>query len=175
MTDADAIAIQKMAPALGARITGIDLHRAIEPATAQLLRDAFAEHAVLCLPGQKITPRDHAAFARLFGRVDADARRLQDNPDKSASKPGVMLVSNIRKDGVPIGVLPEGEMHFHSDGSHRATPYRATTLFAIKVPSRGGDTLFASLAAAFEALAPEMQQRLSGLEARHVFTRRDAR
>ena len=57
-----------------------------------------------------------------------------------------MLVSNIRKDGVPIGVLPEGEMHFHSDGAHRETPYRATTLFAIKVPSRGGNTLFASLA-----------------------------
>ena len=166
---ADPIAIEKYSPALGARITGIDLHRAIAPEVAQLLCEAFAEHAVLCLPDQKITPRDHAAFARLFGRVDAGAKRLQDNPDESASKPGVMLVSNIRKDGVPIGVLPEGEMHFHSDGAHRETPYRATTLFAIKVPSRGGNTLFASLAAAFEALAPEMQQRLSGLEARHVF------
>jgi taurine dioxygenase len=169
MSRTNLIEIEKTAPALGARVTGIDLHRPIDPSTAQMLREAFAEHAVLCLPDQKITPTDHAAFARLFGRVDADAKRLQDNPDESRSKRGVMLVSNIRKDGVPIGVLPEGEMQFHSDGAHRETPYRATTLFAIKVPSRGGNTLFASLAAAFESLPTEMQQRLSSLSANHVF------
>ena len=45
-----------------------------------------------------------------------------------------MLVTNIRKDGKQIGSLPDGEMHFHSDGSHRDVPYRATTLFAIKIP-----------------------------------------
>jgi taurine dioxygenase len=169
MSTAELIEIKKSTPALGARVTGIDLHRPIDPGTAQILRDAFAEHAVLCLPDQKITPTDHAAFARLFGRVDADAKRLQDNPDEVRSKRGVMLVSNIRKDGVPIGVLPEGEMQFHSDGAHREKPYRATTLFAIKVPSRGGNTLFASLAAAFESLPTEMQQRLAGLSANHVF------
>ncbi len=169
MGSAELIAIEKTAPALGARVTGIDLHRPIDAHTAQILREAFAEHAILCLPGQKITPRDHAAFARLFGRVDADPKRLQDNPDESRSKPGVMLVSNIKKDGVPIGVLPDGEMHFHSDGAHREVPYRATTLFAIKIPSRGGDTLFASLAAAYEALPVELQEKLSGAQANHVF------
>ncbi len=169
MSTADVIAIEKTAPALGARVTGIDLRRPIDDATADFLRKAFAEHAVLCVPEQKITPRDHAAFARLFGRVDSDATRLHDKPDEARSKRGVMLVSNIRKDGVPIGVLPEGEMQFHSDGSHRETPYRATTLFAIKVPSRGGNTMFASMSAAYESLPAELQGRLDGLSANHVF------
>jgi len=169
MSIVGAIVIEKSAPALGARVTGLDLRQAIDDGTAQFLRDAFAEHAVLCVSDQKITPRDHAAFARLFGRVDSDATRLQENPDETSSRRGVMLVSNIKKDGVPIGVLPEGEMHFHSDGSHRETPYRATTLFAIKVPSRGGDTLFASMAAAFEALPVDLRDRLDGLNAHHVF------
>ena len=169
MAVAGTIGVEKLSPALGARVTGIDLRKPADDATATLLRDAFARHAVLCLPGQKITPRDHAAFARLFGRCDADPRRLQDDPNTTASKPGVMLVSNIKKDGQPIGVLPDGEMHFHSDGSHREKPYRATTLFAIKVPSRGGDTLFASLAAAFEALPEELRERLGSLSANHVF------
>jgi taurine dioxygenase len=163
------LSVEPLSPAVGARITGIDLHRPVDETDARALRDAFARFAVLCLPGQSITAQDQAAFAALFGRVDADTSRRADDPGQSRSRRGVMLVSNIRKDGKPIGVLPEGEMHFHSDGAHRARPYRATTLYAIKVPSRGGDTLFATMAAAYEALSPDLQRRLDGLEARHVF------
>jgi len=163
------LSVEPLSPAVGARITGIDLHRRVEETDARALRDAFARFAVLCLPGQSVTAQDQAAFAALFGRVDADGARRADDPGQSRSRRGVMLVSNIRKDGKPIGVLPEGEMDFHSDGAHRAQPYRATTLYAIKVPSRGGDTLFAGLAAAWEALGPDLQRRLDGLEARHVF------
>lgn len=163
------LSVEPLSPAVGARVTGIDLHRPVDKTGARALRDAFARFAVLCLPGQSVTAQDQAAFAALFGRVDADGARRADDPGQSRSRRGVMLVSNIRKDGKPIGVLPEGEMHFHSDGAHRARPYRATTLYAIKVPSRGGDTLFAAMAAAWEALGPDLQRRLDGLEARHVF------
>ena len=71
-----------------------------------------------------------------------------------------MYVSNIREDGKLIGVLPDGEMHFHSDGMHRDNPYRATTLYAIKVPTEGGNTLFSSQAAAYEALPEDLRHRL---------------
>ncbi len=157
-----------MTPAIGATVTGVDLRRPIDPDVARELRDAFTRHAVLCLPGQKITPQQQITFALLFGAVDAGTP-VGGDPGKVRSKRGVMLVSNIRKDGKFIGVLPEGEMHFHSDGAHRAKPYRATTLYAIKVPSSGGDTRFAALAAAFEALPADLQRRLVKLEAQHVF------
>ena len=168
MTIAETLEMELLSPSVGARITGVDLRPPMAPEVAQALRDAFACHAVLCLSGQKVTAQQQIAFASLFGHVDAVNPTGKD-PGVVRSKRGVMLVSNIRKDGAFIGVLPEGEMHFHSDGAHRATPYRATTLYAIKVPSIGGETRFAAMAAAYEALGAEMQERLAGLQARHVF------
>ncbi|MGB0632239.1 MAG: TauD/TfdA dioxygenase family protein [Alphaproteobacteria bacterium] len=155
-------------PAVGARITGVDLRLPVDDKLAGQLRDLFARHAVLCFPDQKIDADGQAAFAALFGKVDR-ADNDPDDPDRKQSTPGVKYVSNIRENGKPIGSLPDGEMHFHSDGSHRDTPYRATTLFAIEVPDRGGETRFASMAAAYDALPADLQTRLDGLSARHVF------
>lgn len=63
-----------------------------------------------------------------------------------------MLVSNIRENGKPIGSLPDGEMMFHADMVYREVPARATVLYGIETPREGGDTLFASLTAAYDAL-----------------------
>lgn len=168
VTETQTLHIEPITPAVGARITGVDLARPMDPHVAQGLRDAFVEHAVLCLPNQQLEPEHQAAFAGIFGMVD-DGNRQSTDPNKMQSERGVMFVSNIRENGKPIGVLPDGEMHFHSDGSHRDTPYRATTLYALKVPSRGGETKFAAMAAAFEALPADQQERLAGLKACHVF------
>lgn len=168
MTVTQTIKVEPTHPAVGARVTGVDLLRPIEPEVADELRAAFSRHAVLCVPGQTIEPENQVDFASVFGPVDDDNRQM-DDPNETQSRRGVMYVSNIREDGKLIGVLPDGEMHFHSDGMHRDKPYRATTLYAIKVPSQGGNTMFSSQAAAFEALPADMQQRLDGLQARHVF------
>ncbi len=161
--------IRPLNPVIGASVTGIDLHRPIDPGAARELRDAFARHAVLCLPGQKITSRDQIAFAAVFGPVDANFRSQTTAYDRKQPRRGVMLVSNIRRNGEPIGVLPDGEMHFHSDGAHRDKPYRATTLYAIKVPTEGGETMFAAMAAAYEALPGDIKRRLAERKAHHVF------
>tara|TARA_Y100001936_G_scaffold249529_2_gene300043 strand:- start:337 stop:924 length:588 start_codon:yes stop_codon:yes gene_type:complete len=80
-----------------------------------------------------------------------------------------MLVSNIRKNGEQIGSLPDGEMQFHSDGAHRDIPYAATTLYAIKLPSVGGDTLFANLAMAYDALDDDTKNRIDELQVRNLY------
>ena len=158
------IAIEPLSPVLGAAVRGLDLRNPVDTRTADALRAAFIRHSVLCVPGQKISAEDQQSFAALFGRVDGAYRdRSSGNLRKSASR-GVMLVSNIRKNGQPIGSLPDGEMQFHSDGAHRQFPYRATTLYAIKIPSRGGDTLFANLHAAYDALPDDMKARIENLE-----------
>lgn len=162
------IKVEPTHPAVGARVTGVDLRKPIAPGVADELRAAFTRHAVLCVPGQELEAEHQVNFAAVFGPVDDDNRQL-DDPNRQQSRRGVMYVSNIREDGKLIGVLPDGEMHFHSDGMHRARPYRATSLYAIKVPSVGGDTLFSSQAAAYEALPSDMQRRLDGLKGRHVF------
>ena len=154
---------------VGASVAGIDLRRPIGDAAAAALRDAFAKYSVLCVRGQRLSATEQARFVDAFGPVDAGYRVRSGHGGGEVRKRGVMLVSNIRKDGVPVGSLPDGEMQFHSDGAHRDVPYAATSLHAIRIPSRGGDTLFANLAAAWDALEDGMKARLEGLRARHVY------
>ena len=70
-----------------------------------------------------------------------------------------MLVTNIRKDGKPIGELPDGEMWFHSDQCYIEKPCAGTMLYAIEVPSRGGNTIFGNMYAAYETLPEAMKSR----------------
>lgn len=166
---ASTIAIQPMSPVLGARITGVDLSRPQDDTTIATIREAFTRHSVLCFPAQDITDDDQARFCAIFGRADSAAIGKDEKGHGKARARGIMLITNIRENGKAIGSLPDGEMEFHSDGSHREVPYRATTLYAVKVPSRGGETKFANLYAAYDALSPAMKQKLDGLQVRYVY------
>lgn len=158
-----------LSPAAGAMVRGLDLKRPVGAEARGALRAAFARHAVLCVRGQAPSAEEQARFVGVFGPVDRGHRVRSGHGGAEVRERGVMLVSNIRKDGVPIGSLPDGEMQFHSDGMHREVPYMATSLCAIRIPSRGGDTLFANLAAAYDALDDDAKARLDGLRARHVY------
>lgn len=164
------IDIVPLSPVLGAAVHGVDLRQPIDDDLGRTLREAFTRHAILCVKDQKISPADQVRFAMLFGAPDAAYRPRSGDSAEAARQRGVMLVSNIRKDGVPIGSLPDGEMQFHSDGAHREKPYRATTLFAIKIPSRGGETLFANLYRAYETLPDAQKRRLDGLMVRNIYS-----
>jgi len=161
--------IEPLSPVVGAAIRGIDWRAPVDARTEDAVRAAFTRHSILCFPGQKLTPEHQLRFANVFGKGDGAFRKPPSEDRDGAKQRGVMLVTNIRKDGKPVGFLPDGEMQFHSDGAHRDIPYRATTLYAIKIPSRGGETLFANLAAAYEALTPAMQTRLEGLKTRTIY------
>jgi taurine dioxygenase len=80
-----------------------------------------------------------------------------------------MLISNIRENGEPIGALPDGEMMFHHDMIHAEVPSKATLLYAVEIPSFGGNTLFASGYAAYETLDPEVRRKLTGRMALHHY------
>jgi len=155
------VTVTPLSAALGARIEGIDLRQTVTGAALAALRRAFRDHQVVCLPGQKISAANQIAFCALFGAADSDYKVSAQRTETDYRK-GVMLVSNVRKNGVPIGNLPDGDIQFHSDGCHRDRPYLATTLYAIRVPRRGGDTLFANLTAAYDALDADTKARLDG-------------
>lgn len=163
------IDIEPLSPVLGAAVRGIDWRQPVDGETARMVRDAFTRYSVLCFPDQKISSDDQVRFAGVFGKADSAYRKPPSQDFEGARQRGVMLVTNIRKDGKAIGFLPDGEMQFHSDGAHRVPPYRATTLYAIKVTSRGGETLFANLYKAYETLPEEMKARLDGLETRFIY------
>jgi taurine dioxygenase len=163
------LTIEPLSPVVGAGVRGIDLREPPSEEAARAVNEALFRYCVLCFPDQKITPEDQVRFAGLFGKVDSAFRRPPSENLENGRQRGMMLVTNIRKDGKPIGFLPDGEMQFHSDGAHRELPYRATTLYAIKIPSRGGETLFANLQAAYDALPETTKRRIADLKTRVVY------
>jgi taurine dioxygenase len=121
---------------------------------------------VILLRGQTLDEDEQVRFATTFGEPtkNTSGRTFSDK------HPSVMLVSNIREDGKPIGALPDGEMHFHTDQCHQATPAKATMLYAIEIPSKGGDTLFSNAYAAYETLPEDIKQRIAGRRALNAYT-----
>ncbi|MEX0752367.1 MAG: TauD/TfdA family dioxygenase, partial [Xanthobacteraceae bacterium] len=81
----------------------------------------------------------------------------------------IMMISNIRENGEPIGALPDGEMMFHHDMIHAEVPSKGTLLFCVETPSRGGNTLFASGYAAYDTLDPAIRNKLEGRKALHHY------
>ena len=164
------IDLEPLSPVLGASIRGIDLSKPVDQATKKMLYQAFVDHSVLCFPDQELAAADQLRFANFFGRGDGgDRKKARDENNRRTGQRGMMYVSNVRENGKLIGVLPDGEMMFHSDGAHRESPYRATTLYGIKIPSHGGNTLFANLYAAYDALTDEMKNRIENLVTRIVY------
>jgi taurine dioxygenase len=80
-----------------------------------------------------------------------------------------MLISNIREDGKPIGALPDGEMQFHTDQCHQERPAMASMLYAIEVPSSGGNTLFSNCYLAYETLPSDIRRRIDGRKALNAY------
>ncbi len=162
--------IEPMSPVLGARVHGLDLGKPYSEETKRELREAFARHLVLCVPGQDLEYDDQVRFAAVFGKADQKKLSKDEKGEGKARERGVMYVTNIRENGKLVGSLPDGEMQFHSDGSHREIPYRATTLYAIQVPSRGGETKFSNLYAAYDALPEATKKLIDGRMCKYVYS-----
>jgi len=163
------IEIEPLSDIVGAYVRGIDLSKPVDDRTADAMRDAFHKYGLLCFPGQELSADDQLRFANFFGKGDGALRQAKTVGGKRTGTRGVMYVSNVRENGKAIGVLPDGEMQFHSDGAHRDSPYRATTLYAIEIPSKGGNTLFANLYAAYDALPQSMKDKIDGLKTQFVY------
>lgn len=162
-----AFTVRPLSPALGAEITGVDLRELIDAALKQKILDTWHEYQVILLRNQVLDEDAQVRFAETFG---PPARSTSGRTYKGVKNPAVMLVSNIREDGKPIGALPDGEMHFHTDQCHQATPAAATMLYAIEIPSEGGNTLFANAYKAYESLPDDIKQRLAGRRALNAYT-----
>ena len=162
--------IRKLAPAIGAEIEDVDLGRDQPPEVVAAINRAWLEHVVLLFRGQRLTPERQVEVTRWFGRLGDLARPKEYRTSGHVALPdGVMLISNIREDGEPIGALPDGEMMFHHDMMHAAVPHKGTMLYAAEIPSSGGNTLFASGYAAYETLPDEVREPLEGRRAFHHY------
>jgi taurine dioxygenase len=164
-----AIEIAPLSAALGAEVRGVDLRRPLADEAIDVIRDAWHRHIVLLFRGQELSPKAQIAFAEKFGVVGRRSRPVARRGAEEALDARLMLISNIRRDGQPIGSLPDGEMFFHHDGCHAAEPYWGTFLYAIEVPSQGGNTCFANMCRAWESLPADIKAKIAGLQALHAY------
>jgi taurine dioxygenase len=151
------VGVRVLSPALGAEILGVDLRAPLDDERFAQILAAWHDHLVILLRGQDLSEADQVRFAERFGPL-ATIHTKQ----FVRGHPAVMLISNIREDGKPIGALPDGEMQFHSDQCHQARPARASMLYAIEVPSAGGNTLFANAYKAYATLPDSVKRRIEG-------------
>ena len=150
------ITVTKVAGALGAEIGGVDLSAALDDATIAAIRAAFVEHQVIFFPDQTLTPDQQLAFGRRFGPLN-----IHPYVAGMDGYPEVMEVIKEPGDRINFGG------GWHSDMSFLEVPAIGSILYAVALPDWGGDTLFASQAAAFEALSPGLKATLEGLNAIH--------
>jgi taurine dioxygenase len=146
----------------GAEVRGVDLREPIDADTHAALNRAFVNHHVLVIRGQDYTPTQFKTAAQVFGV-------LQQHDKKEHHVPGHPDVYYVSNDEIVNGkrIIP-GET-FHTDHSNHPRPPKATTLFAVQLPSQGGDTHYVNMHRAYEDLPQAMKGRISGLRAMHVY------
>jgi taurine dioxygenase len=156
------IAGAPIAGALGAEIAGVDLASDLDDATVAEIRRAWLDHNVVFFRDQQLDPDRFLAFARRIGEpVEYPfVKGIDGSPD-------IIAVANLPHESVNFGGI------WHSDTVYLERPPMGTMLLACEVPPYGGDTLFANMYAAYDALSPGMKQMLDGLRAVHSSARAD--
>lgn len=159
------IAVIPSGGALGAEIQDVDL-RAIDRDDFSAIYRAWLDHSVLLFRGQHLTDDDLIAFSRRFG--DLDWAPVQESGRRFVEgHPEIYVVSNVLENGVPIGSLGAGEATWHTDMSYLQDPPKASILYALEVPTSGGNTYFTNMCLAYESLPDQLKRRIEGLSLKH--------
>ena len=154
------IEVRRLGPQIGAEVRGVDV-KTLDDASFAAMYRAWLDANILVVPGQELEIEDFLRYSRRFGVVHPHPSKKT----RHADYPEITLLG-VNKFG-PDGTLDQaiyrrGAEGWHTDGAYDQEPFKATQLYAVAVPSRGGDTLFASMYAAYEALPHRLKQRLDG-------------
>ncbi|WDS34945.1 TauD/TfdA family dioxygenase [Pseudoxanthomonas sp.] len=160
----DAVQIVPFDAPLGAEVFGLDLSRPVDTATFARIKQAHLDHHVLVFRDARITPAQQVDFSRRFGPLQIHVLRNF----QLAGHPEVLIVSNIKEDGKPIG-LGDAGAYWHSDLSYKEKPSLGSLLHAQELPGEGGDTLFANQHLAWDTLPQELRSAVHGRLAEHSY------
>jgi taurine dioxygenase len=157
--------LQQTVGGLGAQIRDIDL-RVVDDATFAAIYQAWLDNLVLLFRGQHLTDAELIAFSRRFG--DLDLAPVQETGRRFVEGlPELYVVSNVLKDGEPIGSLGAGEAVWHTDMSYLPRPPKASMLYALEIPPAGGDTEFINMYAVYDALPDRLKHGIAGFRIKH--------
>lgn len=150
------LSYRPLSPAVGVEID-LDLTRELDEATWQQIEELYLSHSLLLFREQAMSEEDQVRFSRRFGPI---SRRNPAQGERDS-----VMVSNALKGGV----LGDGELFFHSDNTFFTEPLKAIGLHALEVPEEGGDTLFSNAYLVYEALPPELRERVETLQSFQLF------
>ena len=162
------ISIKPIHSVVGAEVRGVDLSQPLSADGFAQIRQALDKHQMLLLRDQNLDQESLLAFARHFGEPE-----IFPDPNTTTGKvPQVLRLTNLNADNQPTGPGPHMARlslaeNWHSDSSYRAVPSYITFLHAIEIPTQGGDTHFTSMHASYDALPPELRERVEPLSAIH--------
>ena len=153
-----------LSPAIGVAIGGIDLRQELDPNVVAEIRRAWCDNSIMLIRGQNLTEEDQLRFARTLGNIaprsrpPVERRSYVPDPDN----PMHLVTDRVDDQGRRLGSLGHGEMWFHTDKCYEERPYRASLLYALEIPSSGGETKFASLYRAYAQLLATLKEKLEG-------------
>lgn len=153
MTQAS-IDIKPVAGALGAEISGVDLSAELSNQTYDAIHQAFLDHLVIFFRDQNLTPAQFISVAKHFGKPDH-----YPFIESIDGYPEIIEILKTEDDTINFGC------HWHSDTAYMDKPSLGTMLYALETPESGGDTLFANMYQAYDALSDGMKRMLDGLRA----------
>jgi taurine dioxygenase len=167
-TAARPFALHPLAPLMAAEVLDLDLRRPVDDGLRDAVLDAFNRDHVLVFRDQHLNKAEQVAFTQRFGEMEPHV-----NADfRGHEFPHLHVVNNLDPDGRPSrAITNRGNYAWHTDKSYMAVPSLATLLFAIEVPPEGGDTEFADMQAAYDALDGAMKARIAGLRMVHSWER----
>ena len=163
--------VVKLGSALGAEIRGVDLARPMDAAAVAFVERAWHDNLVIVFRGQRLDTAAQVAYGSSFGDL-APVRSA--NLVRATEHPAIMYISNRKENGKFIDQLPEGEMQFHIDQCYTEVPPKATILYAMNIPSSGGDTLFSNNYMAYDSLPETIKSRIAGRRALNVYDYQNA-
>jgi taurine dioxygenase len=160
--------LKPLCPGFGLEVSGIDLAQPLPDSVFAEIQAAFFRGQVLVFRAQTLRPEEFVAFARRFGPPEPHVISQFHHPED----PNILILSNVVVDDEPQGLADAGT-YFHTNYSYLEVPARATLLFSVEVPSRGGHTLFANQYAAYDGLPQSMKRQIEPLVAIHHYGNRN--
>jgi taurine dioxygenase len=154
------IQVRRLGKQIGAEILGVDVKKLDDAGFAEIYR-AWLDANVVVVPGQELEIPDFLRYSRRFGVVVPHPSKSTRHPDyPEITQLGVNKFDAAGK--LDMAIYRRGAEGWHTDGAYDQEPFKATQLYALAVPSRGGNTLFASMYAAYDGLPQRLKDRLEG-------------
>ena len=167
MLDNPSLQVTPIVDGFVGRVSGLDLSSGADTETAAFLTRTHADYPVLAVEGQSLDPDAFKRFGRLFGDFEIDHHVTQFAVE---GHPELVFMTNRTDDGRPDPALADRGADWHTDSTFKAHPCAHTVMYAMKVPSTGGGTLFADMYRAYETLPQDIKAAIDGRQGKHKFS-----